>query len=89
MVSSRPELPTGTVTFLRTDVEGSMRLARALGSGWDALNETQLDIIRDVISASGGVQIESWTLADKAKTSPAVANARQESAPAEKSWWWN
>ena len=24
-------LPTGTVTFLRTDVEGSMRLARALG----------------------------------------------------------
>ena len=28
-------LPTGTVTFLRTDVEGSMRLARATGSAWD------------------------------------------------------
>ena len=31
-------LPTGTVTFLRTDVEGSMRLARELGPAWDAVN---------------------------------------------------
>ena len=35
-------LPTGTVTFLRTDVEGSMALARALGRDWDALNERHL-----------------------------------------------
>ena len=34
----RSDLPTGTVTFLRTDVEGSMALARALGARWDDLN---------------------------------------------------
>ena len=35
-------LPTGTVTFLRTDVEGSMGLARALGRDWDAVNARHL-----------------------------------------------
>ena len=34
----RSDLPTGTVTFLRTDVEGSMALARALGARWDEVN---------------------------------------------------
>ena len=29
----RPELPTGTVTFLFTDIEGSTRLLRELGDG--------------------------------------------------------
>ena len=32
----RRDLPTGTVTFMRTDVEGSMRLVRELGPAWDA-----------------------------------------------------
>ena len=31
-------LPTGTVTFMRTDVEDSMRLVRELGGAWDGLN---------------------------------------------------
>ena len=36
------DLPTGTVTFLRTDVEGSMGLARALGPAWDEVNAAHL-----------------------------------------------
>ena len=40
------ELPTGTVTFLRTDVEGSMRLVRELGPRWDAVNAAHMDVIR-------------------------------------------
>jgi predicted ATPase/class 3 adenylate cyclase len=52
-------LPTGTVTFLRTDVEGSMRLVAALGSGWDALNERQLSIIRGAAIRHGGVIVRT------------------------------
>jgi predicted ATPase/class 3 adenylate cyclase len=52
-------LPTGTVTFLRTDVEGSMALARALGSGWDALNASQMAIIRSAILANQGITVRS------------------------------
>ena len=36
-------LPTGTVTFLRTDVEGSMGLVRHLGRDWDAVNAAHLE----------------------------------------------
>jgi hypothetical protein len=50
---TRRPLPTGTVTFLRTDVEGSMQLARALGSGWDALNATHLEMIRGAVELDG------------------------------------
>jgi class 3 adenylate cyclase len=30
----QPELPTGTVTFLFTDIEGSTRLLQELGDGY-------------------------------------------------------
>ncbi len=55
----RPDLPTGTVTFLRTDVEGSMALARALGPRWDAINATHLDLLRAAIEAHGGVRVRT------------------------------
>ena len=43
-----------------------------------------------VISASGGVAINSWALADKAKVSDAVAGVRTKFVPAENAnWWWN
>ena len=59
MGTPRPELPTGTVTFLRTDVEGSMRLARTLGSGWDVLNDRQLGIVRGVVRERDGVTVRT------------------------------
>ncbi len=52
-------LPTGTVTFLRTDVEGSMALSRALGSRWDALNDRHLGLIRSAVDAAGGVVVRT------------------------------
>ena len=52
-------LPTGTVTFLRTDVEGSMALSRALGSRWDALNDRHLGLIRSAVEAAGGVVVRT------------------------------
>ena len=56
--SGRP-LPTGTVTFLRTDVEGSMSLARDLGARWDPLNATHLGLLRDAVERHGGVCVRT------------------------------
>lgn len=57
--SPRLDLPIGTVTFLRTDVEGSMVLARTLGAGWDAVNAKLLGIIRRAVDAHGGVCVRT------------------------------
>ena len=59
MAATRTELPTGTVTFLRTDVEGSMRLARELGSAWDELNARQLALIRAAVAGHDGVEVRT------------------------------
>jgi hypothetical protein len=42
-----------------------------------------------VISASGGVQIESWSLADKAEANDSLAPVRKQAQPTAKVWWWN
>ena len=47
-------LPTGTVTFLRTDVEGSMRLAGALGAEWDRLNAVHLGLVASAVDRHRG-----------------------------------
>ena len=56
----RRDLPTGTVTFLFTDVEGSTRLLHELGASSyaDALAEHRR-ILRDAIGARGGVEVDS------------------------------
>ena len=55
----RRDLPTGTVTFLRTDVEGSMGLARQLGGAWDNVNEAHLDVIRGAVREHGGITVRT------------------------------
>ena len=55
----RTDLPTGTVTFLRTDVEGSMALARSVGGRWDAINAVHLGLIRGAVDAHGGVCVRT------------------------------
>jgi predicted ATPase/class 3 adenylate cyclase len=58
-MGTRTDLPTGTVTFLRTDVEGSMQLTRSLGAEWDEVNETHLGMVRDAIRTHGGVAVRT------------------------------
>jgi class 3 adenylate cyclase len=54
-----PELPTGTVTFLFTDIEGSTRLLKALGERYaDALSEHQ-QLLRAAFEQSGGQEIDT------------------------------
>ena len=51
------ELPTGTVTFLFTDIEGSTRLAQELGDGWPPLLERHRHIARAGWAEQNGVEI--------------------------------
>ncbi|HEX7345282.1 MAG TPA: adenylate/guanylate cyclase domain-containing protein [Candidatus Limnocylindrales bacterium] len=52
-------LPTGTVTFLRTDVEGSMRLMQQLGSAWDEINAEHMALLRRAIEERGGTVVRT------------------------------
>ena len=56
----RPELPTGTVTFLFTDIEGSTRLLHALGpeAYAEALAEHRR-LLREAFAAHGGVEVDT------------------------------
>lgn len=52
-------LPTGTVTFLRTDIEGSMRLVRELGGAWDAVCASHMGLIRRAVDDHGGICVRT------------------------------
>jgi class 3 adenylate cyclase len=56
----RNDLPTGTVTFLFTDVEGSTRLLHSLGAEAyaKALAEHRR-LIREACTAEGGVEVDT------------------------------
>ncbi|MGE5249369.1 MAG: adenylate/guanylate cyclase domain-containing protein, partial [Bacteroidota bacterium] len=48
------KLPSGTVTFLFTDIEGSTKLARQHGENWEALRARHHSILRQAIESQGG-----------------------------------
>src|SRR5690242_8211449 len=53
------ELPTGTVTFLFTDIEGSTRLLHELGEDYaDALAEHRR-VLREAFARHGGVEVDT------------------------------
>lgn len=52
-------LPTGTVTFMFTDIEGSTKLLRRLGDGYPRVLEQHHRIIREVFRANNGVEINN------------------------------
>jgi predicted ATPase/class 3 adenylate cyclase len=56
---ARNEPPTGTVTFLFTDVVGSTRLAEELGDGWPPVLERHRQIARASWSTFGGVEVST------------------------------
>jgi predicted ATPase/class 3 adenylate cyclase len=52
-----PSLPSGTVTFLFSDIEGSTRLAERLGERWPALLDAHREVMREAIAAGGGTEV--------------------------------
>src|SRR5438067_10586399 len=58
-MSASSHLPSGTVTFLFTDIEGSTRLLRELGDAYaDALAEHRR-VLRDAFARHGGVEVDT------------------------------
>jgi predicted ATPase/class 3 adenylate cyclase len=56
-VSGRTHLPSGLVTFLFTDIEGSTRLAQMLGAGYRPVLHEHRKVIRRVLSRADGVEL--------------------------------
>ena len=56
---ARNEPPTGTVTFLFTDVVGSTRLAEELGDGWPPVLERHRQVARAAWAQHGGLEIST------------------------------
>jgi predicted ATPase/class 3 adenylate cyclase len=52
-------LPSGTVAFLMSDIEGSTRLAAAAGSGFPALLDEHFALLRAAIEGSGGTIVST------------------------------
>ena len=53
------DYPTGTVTFLFTDIEGSTRLVQNLGDGYPPLLEQHHDIVRSAVGANDGMVVST------------------------------
>jgi predicted ATPase len=85
----QPELPTGTVTFLFTDIEGSTRLLEELGDGYAEVLAEHRRVLRHAWAQHNGIEVD--TQGDSffvafARASDAVAAAedaqlRLEGAP--------
>ena len=81
------DLPTGTVTFLFTDIQGSTRLLHALGDGFGELLNQHHRILRDVLARHGGVEVgtegDAFFVAFETVTDAANAAAQMQRALAE------
>jgi class 3 adenylate cyclase len=53
------DLPTGTVTFLFTDIEGSTRLLRELGEAYGPVQDDQMRLMRGAFTEGGGTVIRT------------------------------
>jgi len=54
-----PSLPTGTVTFLFTDIEGSTRLLHELGDSYAGVLAEHRRVLREAFAAHGGVEVDT------------------------------
>ena len=53
------ELPTGTVTFLFTDIEGSTRLLDEFGEEYAEVLAEHHRVVREAIEEHGGVEVDT------------------------------
>jgi YVTN family beta-propeller protein len=89
-MSSGPELPSGTVTFLFTDIEGSTRLLKQLRERYAEALADHLRILRQAFAEHGGREIDTqgdsfFVAFRRVKDAVAAAVAAQQ-ALADHSW---
>ena len=53
------ELPTGTVTFLIADVEGSTRLVASMGEAYGDLLADVRALVREAVAAHDGIEVDA------------------------------
>jgi predicted ATPase/class 3 adenylate cyclase len=80
-------LPTGTVTFLFTDIEGSTRMVQALRDRWRGVLEDHDDLLRSTIEGAGGLDLRTegdahFAVFRNAPTAVAAAAAGQRALAA-------
>jgi DNA-binding SARP family transcriptional activator len=56
---ARPSFPTGTITMLFTDIEGSTRLLHELGDAYRDLLTEHRRLFRQAVSARGGMEVDT------------------------------
>ncbi len=56
-MSGRTQLPSGLVTFMFTDIEGSTRLARMLGAGYHPVLDDHRKLLRRALSDKDGTEL--------------------------------
>jgi class 3 adenylate cyclase/CheY-like chemotaxis protein len=85
-----PELPTGTATFLFTDLEGSTQLALRLGDQWERALMDHRAHVRAAVAQCSGSEIDSrgdeFFLAFESPRAAVDAAARAQRAMAEHVW---
>jgi class 3 adenylate cyclase len=54
-----PPVPSGTVTFVFTDIEGSTRLLQQLGDGYAEVTRDHRRILRECFGALGGTEVDT------------------------------
>ena len=91
--TSRPPtrvLPTGTLTFLFSDIEGSTRLLASLGAAFGPLLERHHALLRGAFEAAGGVEVategDSFFVVFRSATSAVAAAAAAQRALAAEPW---
>jgi predicted ATPase/class 3 adenylate cyclase len=84
------ELPTGTVTFLFTDIEGSTRLLQRLGERYTSVLEDHGEILRSAFRAAGGypVSTEGDSFFVVFQSAPAAVSGAAEAQRAVESHSW-
>jgi predicted ATPase/class 3 adenylate cyclase len=84
------ELPTGTVTFLFTDIEGSTRLLQRLGADYDAALDKHRRLLRAAFISCRGVEIDTqgdaFFVAFQSAAAAVEAAVRAQRALGEQEW---
>jgi class 3 adenylate cyclase len=82
------DLPSGTVTFLFSDIEGSTRLMQRLGERWADALATHNRLLREAFAAGGGREVDRqgdafFAVFPRAREAVAAAVAAQRALAAE------
>jgi DNA-binding SARP family transcriptional activator/class 3 adenylate cyclase len=89
-VPAGEEFPSGTVTFLFTDIEGSTRLVRELRGGYAEVSAAHRRLLRSAFQRYGGHEIDtqgdSFFVAFRRATDAVAAAASAQQALAEYRW---